>query len=51
MKEINKTYAIILLIVLVAIGGLVLYGKDETLKTNQTPRMPSDGPVNIPKNL
>jgi len=28
-KEISQTKAIILLIILVAIGGLVLYGKDE----------------------
>lgn len=28
MKEISKTYAIILLIIMIAIGGIVLYGKN-----------------------
>lgn len=38
MKEINKTWAIILLMILVAIGGRVLYGKDNSTITNETHR-------------
>lgn len=40
-KEMNKTWAIILLLVLIAIGGIVLYGEDKPDIKN--------GPASIPK--
>ena len=40
MKKVeNKTIAIILLLVLVAIGGIVLYGKDKPTNTNGIPEL------------
>ncbi len=39
MKEADKTRAIILLIILIAIGGIVMYGGEKTPSSNYaTPR-------------
>lgn len=48
MKVENKTQAILLLLVLIAIGGMVMYGKDKnapTLKKARTSEMPLVPPV------
>jgi hypothetical protein len=46
-KKLNKTQAIILLLVLIAIGGIVLYGKDTPSITKKVPPL-IEGPTTPP---